>query len=160
MRVFPALAKGPDPVDYGDSIQADSEASCFYHPEKKAVIVCESCGRFLCSLCEIDTTGRKICPNCFELGRSRERITELIAERTLYDQIALSVAVLPLLMFFITILTAPMAIYISIRHWKAPTSIVGRTKVRFVLAILISLVEMGGWTAVLIPKFWRAISHL
>ena len=159
VTVFPALARGHGPVDYGDSLQADSEASCFYHPEKRAVIACESCGRFLCSLCEIDMTDRKICPNCFELGRSRERITELIAKRTLYDRIALSLAVLPLLIFYLTVFTAPMAIYISIRHWRTPASIVGRTKVRFVLAILISLAEIGGWTVAL-PRFWKLMSHI
>ena len=160
VTVFPALAGGAGQVDYGDALQADDQASCFYHPEKSAVVACENCGRFLCSLCEIDMAGRKICPNCLELGRKQERIAELVTQRTLHDQIALSLAVLPLLIFFITIITAPMAIYFALRHWRSPTSILRRTKVRFIFAILIGLVELGGWAAALLPQFWKIASRI
>jgi hypothetical protein len=159
VTVFPAMAKEQGPVELGDSLQTDDEASCFYHPHKKAVVACESCGRFLCSLCEISMAGRRLCPNCLEIGRSQERMEELITHRTLYDRIALSVALWPLLMVFITILTAPMAIYISIRHWKSAPSIVpGWRKARFTCAILIALLELGGWAAVLSPSI-RALTH-
>jgi hypothetical protein len=160
VTVFPALAAKPEQVDYGDALQTDEEASCFYHPGKKAVIACENCGRFLCSLCEIDLAGRRICPNCLEIGRNRERITELVMERTLYDQIALSLALMPLLIYIFTIITAPITIYFTLRHWKSPTSILRRTKIRFILALLIGLIELGGWAAVLLPKFWHAASRL
>jgi hypothetical protein len=160
VTVFPAIAGGAGQVDYGDALQMDDQTSCFYHPEKSAVVACENCGRFLCSLCEIDMAGRKICPNCLELGRKQERIAELVTQRTLYDQIALSLAVFPLLMFFITLITAPMAIYFTLRHWKSPTSILRRTKIRFIFAILIALIEVGGWAAVLLPQFWKVASRL
>jgi hypothetical protein len=159
VTVFPALANGPGPVEFGDSLQMEDEASCFYHPQKKAVVACEACGRFLCSLCEISMTGRRICPNCLELGRSQERMTELITHRTLYDRIAMSLSLWPLLIVFFTILTAPMAIYVSIRHWKSPTSILPRwTKVRFVFAIVFALLELGGWAA-LFSRSIRALAH-
>lgn len=160
VTVFPALAGGSGQVDYGDALQTDDQASCFYHPGKSAVVACENCGRFLCSLCEIDMAGRRICPNCLELGRKQERIAELVTQRTLNDQIALSLAVFPLLIFFITLITAPMAIYFALRHWKSPTSILPRTRVRFILAILIGLIEMGGWAAALLPQVWKVAGRL
>ncbi len=147
--VFPALVNGTSRVQYGDALETDDEASCFYHPEKRAVTACESCGRFLCSLCEIGISGRKLCPNCLELGKNDERIVELVTYRTLYDSIAWALGVWPLLIIIMTIVTAPMAIYISVRHWKSPTSILGRTKIRFILAIIIALLELGGWAGVL-----------
>ena len=160
VTVFPALAGGPVQVDYGDSLQTVDQTSCFYHPGKSAVVACENCGRFLCSLCEIDMSGRRICPNCLELGRKQERIEELVTQRTLYDQVALSLAVLPLLMFFVTMITAPMTIYYALRHWKSPTSILRRSKIRFILAMLIALIEVGGWAAVWLPKLWKAAGRL
>jgi hypothetical protein len=148
-------------VEFGDSLQTDDEASCFYHPEKKAVVACESCGRFICSLCEISMAGRRLCPNCMELGRNQEKIAELVTHRSLHDQIALSLAIVPLLIYFITLITAPMAIYFSIRHWKSPTSILPRwSKVRFVFAILIGLLELGIWAAVLVPGFRMLVHRL
>jgi hypothetical protein len=67
----------------------------------------------------------------------------------LYDSIALSLAVYALLIFYLTLVTAPIAIFIAIRHWNSPRSIVHRTKIRLVLAIAIAAAELVGW-AVLI----------
>lgn len=160
VRIFPALVNGTARVEFGDSLQTDAESGCFYHPEKRAITVCESCGRFLCSLCEISLSGRKLCPNCLEAGKDSERITELITCRTLYDSLALRLALWPLLMVFATIITAPMAIYVSLRYWKAPTSILGRTKIRFILALVIALVELGGWTAFLYRPIINLVHRL
>jgi hypothetical protein len=70
-------------------------------------------------------------------------MVQLENRRTLYDNVALVVATLPFLMVWPTIITAPMAIFLSIRYWKAPSSIVRRTKVRFVLAIVFALLEIA-----------------
>jgi hypothetical protein len=65
--------------------------------------------------------------------------------RNLYDAIALYVALLPILFFPVTLVTAPMAIYLVIRHWSSPGSLVPRTRIRFVAAALIALVQLTGW---------------
>jgi len=52
---------------------------------------------------------------------------------------------LPLLIFYFTIITAPAALFVAIRHWNSPSSIIPRTKIRFVVAIVIALVELAGW---------------
>ncbi|MHC1725496.1 MAG: hypothetical protein AB9866_05700 [Syntrophobacteraceae bacterium] len=152
--VFPALFRGTGPVDLGDSLYAEDEASCFYHPEKRAAVLCEGCGRFLCSLCEIPMAGGKLCPACVESGRNQGRLTELVTKRTLYDQIALSLAIWPLLlMFYITFITAPMAIYVALRYWKAPTSILPRSRIRSIAALILALLQVGGWTGILLYKY-------
>ena len=150
--VFPAaLETGPGAV-FGDTLTYEHGAGCFYHPGKKAVIPCSSCGRFLCALCDIDFGGQHICPACLAAGKKKGRIATLENQRTLYDSIALSMAVAPLLFFWLTIVTAPIAIYLVIRYWKAPTSIVGRTKIRFVAAFLLALAQIVGW--VLLINHW------
>ncbi len=144
-EVFPALFKKISAAAAED-ILADGQAGCFFHPQKKAVVPCESCGRFLCSLCDVEFGGKHVCPSCLEAGKSKRKIRNLETERVLYDSIALSIAILPMLMFFITIVTAPVCIYYSLRHWKSPMSILPRTKVRFVFAVLISVLQLGGWS--------------
>lgn len=145
IRTFPALQKNISSRQ-AENILLDAEAGCFFHPQKKAVAACATCGRFLCSLCDIDFDGGHICASCLEAGKKKKKIKNLETHRVLYDGIALSTAILPLLFFWITIITAPISIYIAIRYWRAPTSIIRRTKVRFVLAILFSGLQLAGWT--------------
>ncbi len=141
---FPALLRGIGPGKAGETVMGE-EASCFYHPNKKAEIACDYCGRFLCSLCDIGLEGRHLCLACVEAGRKKGRITSLERHRTLYDSIALGLAVFPLVAFWFTLVTAPMALYVAIRRWNAPASVVGRGKGRFVTAIILSSLQILGW---------------
>jgi hypothetical protein len=93
----------------------------------------------------MDINGQHICPSCLETGRKERRIADLDDHRTLYDAIALATAVLPMLFFFVTCITAPLTLYIVVRYWKAPPSLLPRTRVRFVLAALIAVLQIGGW---------------
>ncbi|HZR47536.1 MAG TPA: hypothetical protein VFA47_12565 [Candidatus Manganitrophaceae bacterium] len=74
---------------------------------------------------------------------------KMVNHRVLYDNISLSLAILPLLIFWFTIITAPIAIYFILRHWKSPSSILPRTKVRFVLAFLLAVLQITGWILLL-----------
>ncbi len=143
--VFPAFFRRPGPAEAGESLISDGDASCFYHGQKKAAAICAECGRFLCSLCEVRIGGSTICPECVEKGRTDGSMERLVTHRTLYDGIALSVSILPMLFVFITPITAPIAIFIAIRQWKKPCSILPRTRVRHVLAIAFALFQIAGW---------------
>ena len=145
VEIFPALFRPPVRGCGGAALMVEGESSCFYHPQKQAVVPCQGCGRFLCALCDCELQGEHFCPACLEVGRQKGRITRLENQRTLYDGIALSLAVLPLLIFYFTIITAPIALFIAIRYWNAPRSIVHRTRIRFVLAIVLTALEILGW---------------
>ncbi len=146
VRVFPALYQSLKAVP-AESELAAGEANCFNHPQKKAVVVCEDCGRFLCALCEVEIGGKRSCPDCIERGRTQGEKQELITRRTMHDSIALSMALLPALMWPVTFLTAPAALFYAIRHWKSPTSILPRTKIRYLSAMLFAVLQIGGWLA-------------
>jgi hypothetical protein len=150
VQVFPAFYNPPKTESLADQpVIIDGESSCFYHPEKKAVIPCESCGRFLCGLCDCLLNGQHFCPNCLETGRTKGKIKSLENRRTLHDNAALSLSLLPLILaFYITFITAPMAIYIAIRNWNAPRSLVSRTRFRFVLAIFFAVLQIVGWVLI------------
>ncbi|HEY1662131.1 MAG TPA: hypothetical protein VGI03_06905 [Verrucomicrobiae bacterium] len=145
VEVFPAMFRKAAAVQMSETILVEGESSCFYHPGKKAVVPCDNCGKFLCALCDCDLRGQHFCPNCLETGKTRGKIKTLDNERTLYDSIALALAVYPLLIFYFTLVTAPMALFVAIRYWKAPKSILRRTKVRFVIAMILATLQIAGW---------------
>ena len=144
-EIFPALFRKTSAGQSGEAIMLEGESSCFYHPQKKAVLPCDGCGRFLCALCDCPLHGKHFCPGCLEAGRTKGKIKSLENQRTLYDSIALALAIYPLLIFYFTLITAPMTLFIAIRYWNAPQSILRRTKIRFIAAIVIALLEIAGW---------------
>ncbi|UCF91356.1 MAG: hypothetical protein JSW39_24285 [Desulfobacterales bacterium] len=143
--VYPALYRALPPGHAGETLQAEKQASCFYHARKKAVRPCSACGRFLCALCDIELNGRHLCPACLETGRTKRKIQNLENHRVCYDQIALYVAVISLLAVWLSVITAPVVLFMTIRYWKAPASIVQRTKIRFVVASILATLQMIGW---------------
>jgi LSD1 subclass zinc finger protein len=155
VELFPAFFRGLGPSGAGEAVGADGESSCFYHARKRAAAVCGECGRFLCSLCEVRLAGRVICPACIERGRADGNLQMLVTRRTLYDGIALSLSVLPLLCFFITVVTAPMALYFAVRFWKKPGSILPRSKIRFILAIIFASLQVAAWAFLVVELATR-----
>lgn len=148
IEAFPALfrpiARGSD----GEPVMVEGEASCFYHPQKKAAVPCQSCGRFLCTLCDCQLNAQHFCPGCLQTGKEKGKIKSLENQRTLYDSIALGLAVYPVVLIvflYFTIITAPLALFVALRYWNAPRSIVHRSQVRNVLAIIFAALQLGGW---------------
>ena len=82
MEVFPALFRKISAGQGGETIIVEGESSCFYHPQKKAVLPCDGCGRFLCALCDCELDGRHFCPACLEAGKTRGKIKSLDNQRT------------------------------------------------------------------------------
>jgi hypothetical protein len=147
--IFPTLFQSLGEGTPGEVILADREAGCFYHPGKKAIIPCSACGRFLCDLCDLDLDGRHLCPACLETGKTRGKFKNLEQGRTLFDTLALILALAPMLFVWPTIVTPFIVLFITVRYWRSPTSVVGRTRWRFVLASLIAGLQLTGWAAVL-----------
>ena len=144
--VFPAMFRTMPSGKSGEVLLEKTEASCFYHPQKKAAIVCSLCGRFLCDLCDVNLNEEHICPSCLEKGRTKRKIKSLEDQRTCYDRIALLIAIVSMLGFWLTILTAPIVLFLTIRHWKSPGSMVRKTKIRFIAAFFIASLQIAGWT--------------
>jgi hypothetical protein len=151
--VFPALFRKPPDGSVANTLQTETEAGCYYHPKKQAVTACSACGRFVCNLCDVELNHRHLCPRCFEIGKTKHKIQNLENSRTCYDAIALNLAVLPMLIFWLTFFTAPIVVFISIRYWNAPGSVIGRRKWRFVVAMIIASLQLVGWIIFLFYLF-------
>ncbi len=149
-EVFPALYKPIVEGQIGETILVDGEAGCFYHPQKRAAVPCSSCGRFLCALCDVELNDQHLCPGCLETGQKKGKLSQLETRRTLYDSAALSLALIPLLLWPFTIVTAPTAIILAIYSWRKPSSLVPRTRIRACLAIIFGLLQITGWVLIVI----------
>jgi hypothetical protein len=159
-RVFPALLRAAGGA-IPELVVEGSEATCFYHVRKKAVVPCDQCGRFLCALCQVELSGQNWCPSCIELHRRQGTLATLDHRRTLYDNMALLLALGPIIsvfLWFMTPFTAPATLFVVFRRWRSPSSLVPRTKVRFVIAGVAALLEIGAWVFIivsLILVWWR-----
>lgn len=143
--VFNAFYTAPASGAAGQTVRQQGQAECYYHPGKQAVVPCSACGRLLCRLCEIELDGHILCMRCIESGRSNQKIRSLENHRTLHGNIALALSVLPVLFVFPTLVTGPAAIYVALRYWKAPGSMVKRRRWRSVLAILFGAGQVAAW---------------
>lgn len=147
VHVFPALFNAPESGQRSEALMMDGEAGCFYHPHKKALVPCDLCGRFLCGLCDLELDGRHLCPSCVETGKRKGKLKNLENHRILYDRIALAMVLWPFLIWPMMIFTAPAAIFVAIRYWRAPASLVSRSKFISVLAIVLATMQITGWAA-------------
>ena len=150
-EVFPAFLRPMQAGAAPETIVAEGEAGCFYHPDKRAAAHCASCGRFLCALCDVKLGGQHFCPGCVESGQRKGTLSELETKRTLYDGTALALAVVPLaaavtmVLAPLTLLTAPAAIGVAFYGWNKPGSLVPRSRIRAVLALLLGALQILGW---------------
>ena len=129
----------------GEQVLTDAEAGCFYHPKKRAATVCDACGRFLCSLCDIQVHNRHYCPGCLETGKRKGTLAATKKRTVLYDEMALGLAILPLLAWPLTVATAPATLVVIVRYWKAPGGLTPRKRTKSVVAAILALAQIGGW---------------
>ncbi|MBL9189330.1 MAG: hypothetical protein JNK23_17740 [Opitutaceae bacterium] len=146
---FPALAAA-GAAAAPQAVLAAEESVCFFHAENRAEAVCADCGRLVCAVCAIDFGGRRVCPRCVAGARESAAPTA-VRQRATFDGAALSVALLPLLLWPFTFVTAPFALGLAIYGWNKPGSIVrGPRRWRLVLAGVIALAQIGGWIALIV----------
>jgi len=142
VNIFPALFRPPPPVTTGEKLVIEGEASCFYHPQKKAVVPCVSCGRFLCALCDVEFNDQHLCPACLEVGKKKGKIVNLQKQRTRYDRMTFWVGLAPFCMLPITPVTGAIAIYMAARYWNAPLSLVAGNKGWFVAGAILGGIQI------------------
>ncbi len=149
ISVFPAIHRDIGPGTVAEKAVLDSEATCFFHPDKKAAVVCDDCGRFLCTLCDVPIGGRHLCPKCIEAGCEKKTLTALETYRTTYPNIALSLAFFPLLVWPFTLITAPLTVFIALYGWRKPPSLTGgKQRVTLIIALIFALLQCAGWIAI------------
>lgn len=157
VRAFAAIereARGEKP----EAVAGAEEAGCYYHPQNRAAVHCDACGRFLCALCDLPLGGQHLCPQCVDVGVKTKKLADADTQRTYHDSVALAFATWPMLIFYFTLFTAPVALYYVIRYWKQPQGILPRSKIRFVIAGSLALLQIAGWIFLVGALVWAILN--
>ena len=145
VHLFPALVQDRS----GDQLESrpiiGNESSCYYHSNKTAEAICDGCGRFLCSLCEIEVPEGSSCASCIAKDLGSEQRAGKTNRFIRHDSTALMVAVLGIPFFFVSFITSTMSLYYVVRYWRTPLGYLPRSRWRFVVAGLISLGILSLW---------------
>lgn len=139
----------------------EGESTCFHHPERTAVAACADCGVFVCRLCETSDRGTSLCLSCFTKRQQSDLkldVKKTGSKRIVYDNLAVALALLPMMFFWATLVTAPAALFVVIRYWRShPCSVVPRTRFRFVFAGAVALLQMTGWVFFFVALMENAV---
>lgn len=91
-----------------------------------------------------------LCVECLEAAHAEGTLNTLVDRRIRHDSIALMLALFPILAWPLTTITAPTAVIYALLKWNAPPSLVSSSKIRLVAAILLGLLQIAGWTALIL----------
>lgn len=136
----------------------EGDATCFFHAENQAALACDSCGRFVCALCDLPLGDRHLCPAC--LGARKP--LELATSRTCWSMAALFAGVAPLVfgifIWPLLVFTGLLAIFLALWGWKKPGSLVrGPRRWAAVAGIIGGLLQIGA-VAAFGAFLWQAMS--
>lgn len=126
----------------------EGEAVCYFHPSNRAALTCDSCGRFICSICDLPVGTRHLCPVCLSKGVGQEKLTEIVPKRLLWARFSLSLGFWPLPLFIVLwwayAITGGTAVIAGIISFFKPGSLVrGRQRAFAVFGILFGLVQIA-----------------
>lgn len=158
VQALPALYRKVVKSAEGLKAQLD-DAVCFYHAKKKAEQLCNDCGRFLCGLCTLPIGEELLCSSCLELRRKQEFGQHQLKPRQMrYDKLAIGLTIIPLIIYFpITIITAPAALFISIRFWRKKLEFAPGMRGRMVFSLIFSSLLIIGWIFLISFMIWGAV---
>lgn len=143
VRLFPAaMAQTAAPRA---EAALSGEAACFDHPSKAAISACQQCGRFVCQLCAVDFGEGVWCPSCVAHSRGKAARANTTSSRNLYDTWALTIPFAVLVMWPLSIFSAPAVVALAIMKWKEPLSLVRRNRWRFVVGLATAAAEGALW---------------
>jgi len=146
---FPAFTAPPEEGFTSGGVPAvEGEATCFFHPANRATLACESCGRFLCGLCDLPFGARHLCAACI----GARKPAELITSRACWSMAALLAGVLPLVasifIWPLLIFTGVFAIFLALWGWRKPGSLVkGPRRWAAVVGLVCGLLQIGAVAA-------------
>ena len=151
--LFPGLLRKADgEADSTSMLSGSGDATCHFYPELKAEIVCDECGCFLSEKASIKWGSRDLCMPCLHNLREKKRSIDFQAKTKVYDNRAL--ALVTWLAPF-TLFTAPIALFILIRHRKESLGFIPRSKARWWLAMVLSILWIVAWITGLV--IWIAL---
>ena len=143
---FPALfnPSGGKPPTLVDDPPGEGESACFYSPHRKATKECSHCGVLVSDAWAAAWGSKTVCLKCLEHLRLDAKNIDFQSKRMLWDNIVLTLALVPILFYPAIVITAPATLILGFWHWNSPRSLIPRSKARLVIGILIALLQLVG----------------
>jgi|GEM_PF-1869763 len=79
MQVNAELFNPVKPVIQSPELAMSEDATCVYHPQKKAVTVCQGTGNFICALCAVEVKGKTYSVQYLESSAGKKATDEIIS---------------------------------------------------------------------------------
>ncbi len=167
-QLLPALYRGAGPpVLLNEAPLVAGENACFYNPNRRATKVCSHCGVFVSDAWSAVWGTATVCLKCLENLCKSGKDRNFETRRTLWDNVSLYFSIGPFIVaglllltligypfsfltLFATIATAPIAIFIALRYWNAPRSLVPRGRGRLIVAIGTATLQIFFWVGIVI----------
>lgn len=147
--LFPALFETRKSA-VAQQVIEEGHSSCMNHPAKRAVTVCDGCGKFLCALCDIDWNGDHLCSACIEHRKRTDTDNELRSEYVHYDRIVFALAIGSIFLYFLGVIMAPIALYVGWRYWNEPWRPVPYRKFGMIAALSLAFLILLGWGTLIV----------
>ncbi|MDF1825452.1 MAG: hypothetical protein P1U68_12470 [Verrucomicrobiales bacterium] len=146
IKVFPRLFR--EPVRKIETkAPGDDEAACTFFPELKADKVCDECGCLMSEKASARWGDEDICLPCLHRLREEVKSPPFLAKSALNDNRALALVTLLAPM---SLITAPVALWLLLRNRKGAAGIFPRSRWRWWLALILSIGLIIGWTVLLV----------
>lgn len=157
--LFPAVVRSSNSAN-AETMMEGGQASCFFHKEAPATALCDVSGRMICDLCKTGWNGKTVSMAALQSLVKGDSSSGNITSRINWDTIALTLVILPILVWPLLVLTPPIALGICLFKWRAGvTSIVRRSRWRYVVAAIIAILEIL-WGAFFWVGFLSAINGI
>jgi hypothetical protein len=149
-QVFPAWRTPPPSGAPRFERALEGEAVCFFHPANRAALPCDSCGRFLCTICDLPVGSRHLCPVCLSKGLGKEKLPEIVPRRFLWSRTALLLGFIPILLSIVLwpvlLITGGSAVIVALAGWKRPGSLVrGPQRWAAICGIVLGVIQLAIW---------------
>ena len=160
IRLFPALIRSKEVIKQ-ESVLEEGQSTCFFHPKVSATAICVVSGRMICDLCTTEFEGKTVSFEALQTLVGNKGSSKRSNVLTNWDSIALALAVLPMLMWFFTIITAPVALGICIFKWRhGPTGVFRRRRWRYIIAGLLAFAQIVFWVTIFTGTFAQVLNAL
>jgi hypothetical protein len=126
----------------------DGEANaCANHARNVATTVCQRCGLFICSLCDMNLGTGSLCPACFDHERTQGKLAPAARRYRDYASMARSTAIFGLMFFYIGL--GPLAIYYAVKGRRQRRAD-GRSTTGVTISMIVGIFETLGLIALIV----------
>jgi len=143
IRLFPAAIRKKKTIQT-EVVLEGGQSTCFFHSKLPATALCDVSGRMICDLCKTEYEGKIVSFEALQSLVSKGSKNQRKRGRRKWDDIALALAIIPILAGPLVVVTAPFALGICLFKWReGPTSVLRNNRWRYVVAAIFAILQIA-----------------